>query len=180
MAELATIARPYAQAVFGMAKEESDFAKWTDVLDVLSAVISDKQVATLLSNPKITHEQLATLLIEVCGSKLASDTKIDNFIRLLAENARLTLVPQIASQYEELRNQAEGTIQAELLSPHAITDDEKSKIAAALQKRLGREVTLHCSVDESLIGGAIIRAGDLVIDGSVRGKLHRLASALCH
>lgn len=180
MAELATIARPYAQAIFGMAEGSNNFAKWSDLLAALKVVIADKQVDNLINNPKVGHEQLSTLLTDVCGSQLDDDVDAKNFIRLLAENGRIAVLSQIAEIYEELRNQAEGTIQAELIAPKPVTDEEKEKIATALKKRLGRDVSLQCSVDESLIGGALIRAGDLVIDGSVRGKLNRLASALGH
>ncbi len=178
MAEITTIARPYAQAVFQLAKAEQSFTGWSDTLHLLAAIATDPQAAAVLSSPRINADQKAGLLIDVAGDKLNDAAK--NFVRVLASNQRLSALTEISQLYEALRNREESVVEAELISAKPATEDQKSKVIAALKTRLGRDIHLACKTDESLLGGAIIRAGDLVIDGSARGKLGRLASALVH
>ena len=178
MAELTTVARPYAQAVFERAQETGRFADWSAELQFAAAVAVDPQMADTIESTRLTKAELAELFISVCAERLNDDAR--NLVRLLAENRRLMLLPEIAAVYEVLRAAAERTIEAEMVSAFPLDDAQRGRIAEALKARLGRNVTLSATVDESLIGGAIIRAGDLVIDGSVRGKLGRLASALNH
>lgn len=176
MAETTTIARPYAQAVFKLAREAGDYRPWSDVLAAATTVARDPTMAALIESPRVDRGQMAELFIDVCGKHL--DTGGKNLIRLLAANRRLGLLPELARQYEALRAEAEGTLEAELISAQPVDEAYERKIAAALKAKLGREVRLSCSTDDSLVGGAIIRAGDLVIDGSVRGRLEKLAAAL--
>jgi len=178
MAEKVTIARPYAQAVFATAKEQGDLKGWSTMLQCAAAVAGDAEMAAVIANPRIDRAQLVTLFLEVCGNNINDAGK--NTIRLLAENGRLEVLPEIAALYEEMRAEAEATIEAEVISAAALSESQKSAIAAALAKRMGREVSLVCKTDESLLGGAIIRSGDMVIDGSVVGKLEKLSSQLLH
>lgn len=176
MAETSTIARPYAQAVFKLAKSGGDLAKWSDMLDYAAVVAGDQRVAELFNNPRVRDEELVKLFLDICGSNL--DDQGANLIRLLAENRRLGLLPEIAVQYGEMRAKEEDTLQAQLITARPVDDAVQKQLADALGKRTGRKVTLSAETDESLLGGAVIRAGDLVIDGSVRGRLERLAHTL--
>lgn len=178
MAEITTIARPYAQAVFELAKAEGNYAGWSDAVQLLAAIAADPQAAAVLSSPRVTADQKASLLIDVAGDRLNAAAK--NLVRVLADNQRLPALPEIARLYEDLRHDAEGVVEAELVTAKPATEDQKAKVTAALKARLGRDVHLSCRTDETLLGGAVIRAGDLVIDGSARGKLGRMAGALVH
>lgn len=182
MAETTTIARPYARAAFEEAQASGELNRWSELLQAAAAVAADASMRSLLANPKVNHQEKANLLLDIC-SEICKDGIPDaarNFIMLLAENLRLPALPQIAAIFEKLRADAEKTVQAQLVTAFAISDAQRKKIAKALKARLKRNVELECAVDNSLIGGAIIRAGDLVIDGSVRGQLDRLAAALRH
>jgi len=176
MAEKTTIARPYAEAVFKLAQQQGSLKDWSERLQLYAAIASNPEMASLIGNPKISNEQLAELFGELCGDKLDDYGK--NFIATLIENDRLDLLPEIAGLYEQARADAEGVITAEVLSALPLDDAQQKKIAASLKKRLGRDVVLECEVDESLLGGAVIRAGDLVIDGSAKGQVERLSNVL--
>ncbi len=178
MAENTTIARPYAQAIFALAQEKGDLAKWSEMLQFAAAVAADADMITLIDSPRYESEQIAQLFIEVCGDKLDDDGK--NMIRVLASNDRLAVLPEVADLYEAERANVEGTVVAEVISAVKLNKAQQDNIAKALSKRLGREVTLECSIDETIVGGAVIRAGDVVIDGSVTGKLSKLAHAMTH
>ena len=176
MAEALTIARPYAQAAFKFASEQGRLQDWSDMLGLLAAVADDADMRELVDSPHLTEKQLGDLFVKVGGERL--DDKAANFIRVLASNRRLGLLPEIAALFEVQRSQAEGAVQAELVSAYPATEEQQAQVINSLSKRLGRDVTLTCTTDASLLGGAIVRAGDLVIDGSVRGKLQRLGTAL--
>lgn len=178
MAEKTTIARPYAQATLALAKEQNALQQWSDMLQFASAVAADEDMAALIDSPKLSSEQLAGLFLDICGDKLNEHGK--NMIRVLAENDRLDVLAEITELFEIERAQSEGTIEAQVISAVELSDAQKSGITESLKKRLGRDVTLNCSVDAAIVGGAIIRAGDVVIDGSVTGKLDKLATALKH
>jgi F-type H+-transporting ATPase subunit delta len=178
MAETLTIARPYAQAAFLYAREQQMLKQWSEMLALLATIASDPAVRTLLDSPRLTEQQLADLFIQVGGEQL--NDKCANFVRVLADNRRLGLLADIAALYEIQRRDAEGTVRAELVSAYPASEEQQAKVVASLRRRLGREIELSCSTDPGLLGGAIIRAGDLVIDGSVRGKLQRLGTALSH
>jgi F-type H+-transporting ATPase subunit delta len=178
MAEILTIARPYAQAAFQFADSHQALGKWSEMLEFLAVVSADPEMTALIENPRLTETQLAELFISIGADRL--DDSCHNFIRLLAENRRLALLPEIAALFEVHRRDAERTICAELITAFPATEAQQTSVTAALKQRLGREIKLVCTTDETLIGGAIIRAGDLVIDGSVRGKLERLGNSLSH
>lgn len=178
MAENSTIARPYAQAVFALAKEQRQLAGWSDMLQLAAMVAADQNVKRLIGDPRVSRAQLTDLIVGVCGEELIKDSS--NFLRILIENGRLSLLPDIADQYENYRAEEEKVVQAEMVSAFPVSAEQQQKIAAALKARLGREVSLSYKTDQSLIGGAIIRAGDMVIDGSVTGQLNRFANRLSH
>jgi F-type H+-transporting ATPase subunit delta len=176
MAETTTVARPYAQAIFKLGREAGDFKKWSDMLGTAAMVARDPTMLALIESPRAEHAQLAGLFAGVCGERL--DDRARNLLKLLAQNGRLALLPVIAELYEQMRAEAEGSVEAELIAAMDVDAAAQDKIAQALKARLKREVTLTFKVDPALLGGAIVRAGDLVIDGSVRGRLQKLASAL--
>ncbi len=176
MAEKLTVARPYAEAVFDLARAQGALAKWSEMLKVVAAIAGDARIARLASDPKVTREQLTALVTGIGGDRFTLEAR--NFIRLLIDNRRLTLAPEIAGIFERLRDEAEGTIEAEVVSAFPLSAEQSAKIAASLKRRLAREIKLESRVDQSIGGGVVIRAGDLVIDGSVRGRLERLAAQL--
>lgn len=178
MAELITVARPYAQAAFEFASAEQALKDWSEMLSLLAAIADDAAMHELINSPHLTETQLADLFIQVAGENLNDNCA--NFVRVLASNGRLLLLPEIAALFEVDRRAAEGTVQAQLVTAFPASESQQAEVIASLRKRLGREVELSCATDAELLGGAIIRAGDLVIDGSVRGKLQRLGTALIH
>ena len=176
MADFQTIARPYAQAVFKLAREQGSLAEWSDVLQLLGQVAADERVQAILASPRFSGQQLESLFLDICGDN--PNEAGQNLVRLLAENRRLIALPDIVRQYEALRATEEGTLRARLISAQPVEDKVRVDLAQALGQRLQRKVELESEIDESLLGGAVIRAGDLVIDGSVRGRLKRLATSL--
>ncbi|MGB5210307.1 MAG: F0F1 ATP synthase subunit delta [Gammaproteobacteria bacterium] len=178
MAEKSTVARPYAKAVFELAREGDSMAAWSELLTVAAEVVKDPGFSDLLGSPLVEDQKLADLVIEVCGER--ADQLGRNLIRVLAENDRLAYLPEIDMEFEQLRAEAERIVDVQVTSSIALGEAQQQKIAAAMGKRLGKNVRLHCEIDESLLGGAVVRAGDLVIDGSLRGRLERLAGALTH
>lgn len=178
MAEKTTIARPYAQATLALAKAQNALQQWSTMLQYASTVAADEEMAALIASPRLSSEQVAGLFLDICGDKLNEHGK--NMIRVLADNDRLDVLPEITALFEIERAQSEGTVEAQVISAVELSASQKSSITESLKKRLGRDVTLNCSVDAAIVGGAIIRAGDVVIDGSVIGKLDKLASALKH
>lgn len=178
MAESTTIARPYAQAAFKLAQQNQALPAWSEMLGVAAVVAADAGMRKLLDNPRVTPTQLAELFVDICGDRLNDDGR--NMLRLLAERRRLVLLPEIFGLYEQFKNEAEGAVQAQLITAFPATDAQKQTIAAALKQRFGRDVQMEYVTDPTLMGGAVVRAGDLVIDGSVRGKLTRLGTALNH
>ena len=173
MSQALTLARPYARAAFGIARDAGDYASWSNALAFAARVAADPQVVDLLGSPKLTHADAVSLLaIDGASEQMRS------FLALLADNRRLALLPEIAGLFEELRTEAERVVKARVTSATALGESDLQGIKAALKKRFGREVEIETAVDESLIGGAVIDAGDVVIDGSLKGKLGRLQSAL--
>jgi len=178
MSDYITIARPYAEAAFDFASDKGEFAAWSGMLALAAAVAANPTMCAQFDNPRLTKQQLAELFLDVCGEQL--DAHAGNLIRLMADNGRLAVLPELYAEFERLRAEAERTLQAQVVSAKPVSESQKAAIAAALKARLGREVTLECVIDETLLGGAIIRAGDLVIDGSAKGRLSRLATAMNH
>ena len=178
MSQALTLARPYARAAFGIARDEAAFAAWSQALGFAAQIAADPRVAHLLGDPKLGDADAAMLLSPAAGHGAEAGAPFARFLALLADNRRLALLPEIAGLYEELRNEAERVVKATVTSATALPATELDGIRAALKKRFGREVEIETAVDASLIGGAVIDAGDVVIDGSLKGKLERLQSAL--
>lgn len=176
MTERTTLARPYAEAVFRLARERKSLKAWSEMLQLAAAIIADPLVKALIDNPRVPRSRFVDFFLDVGGKKLDKDAA--NLVRLLSENHRVALLPEIAALYESLRAQAENRVEAEVISAFAVNDTQLKDIAAALKKRLGRDIDLHTRIDPTLLGGIVIRAGDLVIDGSVQGKLQLLATHL--
>ncbi len=176
MSELTTAARPYARAAFDIATNHGEQQQWTDMLEFMAAVAYDPSMTALLDSPGLSQAQSAEMFISVCEEKI--DQRAKNFIKLLAENDRIKLLPEIAALYEHYRADAEGSIDAEVISASETSEEQLTKIAVALKARIGKEVRLTSKIDPTLIGGAIIRAGDMVIDGSLSGRLKKLSTTL--
>ena len=175
MAERITIARPYAKAVFKLAQGQQRLPQWSEALMVAASVVADPRVAALLNNPAVSAGQLVTLVSEVGGARL--DEQARNLLSTLAANRRLGYLPEISARYERLRAEAERTVEVTVTSAVELSAAQKDQYTKALAKRLGRDVHLSCQTDPSLLGGAVVRADDLVIDGSVRAGLAQLAAA---
>lgn len=176
MSELSTLARPYAEAVFRLAQGENDLAGWSARLQSLALIAADAQVARLIADPAVPVERVAGLVIEVAGADLGE--RGANFVKVLAENDRLSLLPEIAAQFETLKANAEGTLEATITSAQALTQAQIDDLVAGLKAKFNREVNVQVAVDPELIGGAVITIGDQVIDGSVKGRLQRMSFAL--
>jgi len=176
MSQLTTLARPYARAAFESAISDGSLKAWSSALGLLAALLQDTKVGSYLSDPSRNTGAQAQALIDLCGSEL--DAKAQNFVLVLAANKRLQLLPEIATLFEGLKADYEKTVDVEVISAFGMDQGAESNLATALKKRLQRNVNLNVSIDRSLIGGMIVRAGDLVIDGSVRGKLNKLIESM--
>ncbi|GAB0148004.1 F0F1 ATP synthase subunit delta [Marichromatium gracile] len=174
--DITTIARPYAEAAFERAKETGQVEAWSDALGRLAAVAGDPQMVALIANPNVSRETIRDITLEVCGEDLPEE--VANLLRLLADNARLAAVPEIARLFEVSRSADEGMRRVTVRSAFEIDEAQRAALATALSSRLGGQVELTVETDSALIGGLEIRAGDLVIDDTVRGKIDRLANAL--
>ena len=176
MADKNTLARPYAKAAFEYALSEGKLADWSAMLGLVAEAATTEQVAQLLDNPSLSSQDKAEILLEICKAKL--DDKGRNFILLLSEKDRLPLIPVITEIYEAFKAEEQKSVEAEVTSAFDLDAAQQQLLVDALRKRLNREVTLKVVIDKRLIGGVIIRTGDLVIDGSIRGKLAKLAESL--
>ncbi len=176
MAEKTTIARPYAKAVFDLAQGESKLGEWSETLQLLSTIAADADFSAIAGNASIANDKVVELILSITGDNLVDGG--EGLVKLLVANKRLNVLPEIVKMFEDLRAEAEKTIDAEVISAFEVDTAAQDKIKAALKSRLGREVTLTCKIDKSLIGGAIVRAGDLVIDGSAVAQLKSLATAM--
>ncbi|MDD0439287.1 F0F1 ATP synthase subunit delta, partial [Shigella sonnei] len=168
-------ARPYAKAAFDFAVEHQSVERWQDMLTFAAEVTKNEQMAELLSGA-LAPETLAESFIAVCGEQL--DENGQNLIRVMAENGRLNALPDVLEQFIHLRAVSEATAEVDVISAAALSEQQLAKISAAMEKRLSRKVKLNCKIDKSVMAGVIIRSGDMVIDGSVRGRLERLADVL--
>jgi len=181
MPENAIIARPYATAVFSLAMAANDLPQWSEVLDVLAEISKNSQINKLLYNPRVTWQQRATLINECAVDALReAPQQINNFIKLLAVNNRLVVLPEIAAFYRELCAEKAQIIKAQIISAVILEKQQQEKLQQALSKRLQREIEMQYQQDEALIGGMIIRIGDHIIDSSIRGKLEKMRKNLCH
>ena len=176
MQDKATIARPYAQAVFETATEESKLTEWSEMLGLLEAVVTDAQMKSVLTSPKLDAAALSDFVQGVCGDAL-SETGI-NLVKVLADARRLSFIPELSKLYEQLRAEAEGVIEVGVTSAYELSPEQEATISEAMANRLGRKVEITNDIDDSLIGGVIIRAGDSVIDASVKGRLKALATQM--
>ncbi len=179
MAELATIARPYARAAFMHAQGAGQLKAWGDFLDAAADVVADARVREAIAAPQRTHDASAEFVAKVLtAAGVTVDAGAKNFLVLLGENGRLDTLPDIARQYAELRATAENTIDVTVVTAMALDAAQQAKLKTALSTRFKRDVRLHESVDPTLLGGAVIQAGDLVIDGSLKGRLARLSTQM--
>ena len=176
MSELSTLARPYAEAVFRMAQGEKDLAGWSSRVQSLALIVSDAQVARLIVDPAVAADRVASLIIEVAGADLGE--RGGNFVKVLAENNRLALLPEISTQFETLKANAEATLEATITSAQELTQAQIDDLVAGLKAKFNRAVNVQVALDPELIGGAVIAIGDQVIDGSVKGRLQRMSFAL--
>ena len=171
-----TIARPYAEALFARARETAQQVQWSDMLALLRAIAEQQDVAAQITNPNVPRNQLRDLILDVAGDALSEEAR--NLVRLLAHNDRLLIIPDIVSMYEKLRIESQGVTKVQVRSAYALNQTQQKELAGARGRRLGGEIEMTVEKDPTLIGGIEIRAGDLVIDDSVRGKLQKLANAL--
>ena len=176
MAEPGELARPYAVAAFRQAEEEGRLGEWADMLELLAAVARDPTMSGLIANPRADHTRLVDLFIDVCGERLSDTGR--NFVRVVGHYGRFASLPEISRRFAEERAAREGRDQVHVSSAFELSEPQRAAIIAAMEQRFGTKVTLDCEVDASLIGGVVIRAGDLVIDASLRGRLGQLAQAL--
>jgi F-type H+-transporting ATPase subunit delta len=176
MAEPSTIARPYAEAVFKLADAQSKLADWATALTNLAAVAADERIRAAVADPNQPAAKTAGLFISVLAGKLPADG--ENFVRVLAENGRLDVLGEISTQYQALKNEREGVVEAEVQSAFDMDQAQIADLVARLEKKTGRKVKARVSVDKSLIGGVRVTIGDKVIDGSARAQLAALENAL--
>jgi F-type H+-transporting ATPase subunit delta len=175
MAEALTIARPYAEAAFKLARDAKSLPQWSEALARLAAVSSSEAARDLIGNPRLTDEQVASLVADVAGNL---STEQRDYVRLLAANERLAVLREISELFESLKNAAEDVLEARISSAYPMLDAQVREVVSSLEAKYGRKVKATVSVDPDLIGGVSIRIGDEVIDASVRGKLAQLADAL--
>jgi F-type H+-transporting ATPase subunit delta len=176
MAELSTVARPYAKAAFEYARDAGQVAQWSGQLALAAALADDADFAAYLSRPTLTAAQQAEIFLKAAGDKL--DVPGRNFVTNVIAHKRLAALPAISTLFEALKAEAERAADVDVTSAFALSDTQQAELALELTKKLGRQVTLTTHVDQSLIGGVLVRSGDLVIDASVRGKLNKLATTL--
>lgn len=176
MTERVTIARPYAKAAFAEALRTQRLPHWSDGLEIAAAVSVDERVKPLFGNPRVPAAQLVDLMTGIGGASI--DEPVRRFLLVLAENGRLGLLPEIAQLYEKMRAEQERVLDVTLTSAVELSPEQRERFAAALRRRFDREIRLHTQVDTSLLGGAVLQANDLVIDGSVRGELSQLAAQI--
>ena len=176
MAETITIARPYAEAAFKLARENDSLGPWSRMLELLDAVVRDEHITRRIGNPNVTGGQLESLLLGICGERL--DGAGRNFVQLLVQNNRLPVVPEIRALYEQLKLEHEGILEAQIQSAFEIDDAQVAQLVAKLENRYQRKVRARVSVDPRLIGGVKIVVGDKVFDATVRGRLEAMSAAL--
>lgn len=177
MAELSTVARPYAKAAFEFARDKGKLADWSAMLALAAAVASDAEFARYLARPALTVDEQATAFIKAAGDKLDADAR--NFITNLVSHGRVSALPAVAELFEAQRAELEQLAEVSVITAYELTDAQCKELSARLGSKLGRRVTIgDVTVDRTLIGGVVIRSGDLVIDASVRGKLNKLGATL--
>jgi F-type H+-transporting ATPase subunit delta len=176
MAELATIARPYAEAAFELARDEHALPAWSEMLRFAASIVGDERVAKALDNPRLDAAAKESLLLSIGGDRF--DAQARNFIHVLVEGERVALLPQISAMFETLKNDAEATAKATIESAFEMTDAQVAELQGALEKRFGRKIETTVRVNPDLIGGARVTVGDSVLDGSVQAKLAAMHAQL--
>ena len=176
MSELTTAARPYAKAVFEIAEATGTLDSWSEQLGLMASIVASEDSASLLDNPKVSTSQKIDSFVEFASGDLNEQSV--NLLKSLGENNRFVLLPDVASLFEELKSVSQGEVEGELIAAAKVNQEQEDAIVAALEKRLGRKVKLVTKIDETLLGGAVIRVGDLVIDGSLQGRFQTLKSNL--
>jgi F-type H+-transporting ATPase subunit delta len=174
--EKATIARPYARAAFAHAQQEGALVRWSEMLGLLAVIVSDAQMRKILHHPHLSEERLMEFVDGLCGDRLTAGGR--NFLKLLVESGRLDVAPEIHEQFERKRADAERISEVEVITAFELDAAQKDRLAELMAKRLGCKVDLSSVVDSSIIGGIVLRAGDSVIDASLRGRLRRLGNEL--
>lgn len=177
MAELATIARPYAEALFDVAKT-GDLSQWSDYVNELAAFAAQPELLSVAGNPKVSREQLYTLIVSLSKSPLASDAHAQNFVRAVLENHRLDVLPEVAVQFDALKNAQEGAADVVIDSAFPLDGQPLAELVTTLERKFGRKLKPHVNVDASLIGGVRVTVGDEVLDTSVRARLAQMQVAL--
>jgi F-type H+-transporting ATPase subunit delta len=174
--DVTTVARPYAEAVFARAKDAGQLDAWSETLTLLGSIVGNEEIALRIGNPNVPRERMRDIILDIAGADLLPQAQ--NLVKLLAENDRLAVLPEIGRLFEDLRAKEQGVRQVLVRSAYVLSAAEEKKLAEALKARLGTDVELTVEKDPGLIGGVEVRSGDLVIDGTVRGRLQRLANAL--
>ncbi|RIZ67565.1 MAG: F0F1 ATP synthase subunit delta [Methylococcales bacterium] len=176
MSELATLARPYAAAVFKRAKETHATTEWSKSLAFMSAVLKNEDISVVVDNPKVNKQRLSTLMLDICQEHINEES--GNFLKLLVHNHRLVLLPHIATLFEAYKAEDEGYVDVQVFTAYTLSKEAKQRFTATLEKTLGKKIIMSVAVDKSLIGGVLVRAGDRVIDGSIKGRLQQMQKAL--
>jgi len=176
MSSTTTLARPYAKAAFELAVAENATGRWNDMLDLASAAVAEKSLAGLLESPHASGSQIVQILSDMAGD--AFDVRFKGFLAVLADNKRLSLLPEIAVLYQALREEADRLLRCKVVSAFALDEDQATRLKSALAKRFDREILLETEVDSSVIGGAVVYAGGQVIDGSLKDRLAKLSNSL--
>lgn len=176
MAEIVTLARPYAQAVFSLAKEENRLEEWSEMLNFLASLANDQQFQACIGDPNVSGEQLESLILSISGDKLTQSGK--NFVKELVKNGRVAVLPQIAELYESLKADQGGMLEAQVTSAFPMSKAQVKELVGKLEVKFGKKITAKVEVNPELIGGVKIEIGDDVIDASVQAKLQSMAFAL--
>ena len=178
MAEPVTIARPYAEAAFKLAREQNALASWADAISLIDALVADPQIQSVIGSPNVSADQMESLLLGIIGDRIPGEAR--NFIQVLVRNHRLDVMPFIHLLFEDLKREHEGVLEVTVISAHPLSDAQVKGLVDTLAAKHGRKVTANVEVDPELIGGVRIVMGDKVIDASVRGRLEAMAVALTH
>ena len=176
MAEAITVARPYAEAVFRLALESKDLSQWSKILQIAAEIAQDDQIKLLVGNPLVSAMQLSELILEIGGKKFTREAR--NFIKLMVENKRVHVMPQVMELFEQLKAQHEGVLEAKIITAFKLEGGQLDKLVIDLEKKFNRKVEAQVSVDPEIIGGVKVEIGDEIFDASVRGKLEAMTIAL--
>jgi len=176
MAGLSTLARPYAKAAFEYARDKGELQYWSDMLNLAAAIGGSEVVQRAYGHPAMKSSDWADLFLQVGGGEFSD--AFGNFLRLVAENGRIPLMEEIRAQFEHFRAQEEGKLDVRVITAVPLSDEQRQRLADVLAKRFDKSVELECHVDPAVLGGAVLHAGDHLIDGSLRGKLARMAAVL--